>query len=86
MKSQYNYFEFREVTEDDEFNSGKLGFFAPVKIRIKNDCKFGFAYDCLAAEVPLEYHKHLLGLVTLGENIDCVNFTVRDKHAKLLYA
>lgn len=77
MKSQYDYFEFREVTEEDEFNWDKLGLLAPVKVHSKNDWKFGFAYDCETAKIPIDYYKHLLKLITFGENINCINFVVR---------
>ena len=86
MKSQYDYFEFREVTKDDEFHYNTLGFYAPVKIRIKNDWKFGFACDCANISLPLVDLKHLSDLVTLSKKVDCINFTVKNKRAKLLYA
>lgn len=86
MKSQYDYFEFREVTEDDEFHYDTLGFYAPVKVRIKNDWKFGFAYDCANIDLSIVDLKRLSNLVALSEKVDCVNFTTKNKHAKLLYA
>ena len=46
MKSQYSFFEIREVSGADEFaNYTNIGFIAPIKTCFKNDWKFCFVYD-----------------------------------------
>ena len=46
MKSQFDFFEIRDVRETDEFAYyHNIGFIAPIKIRFKNDWKFCFAYS-----------------------------------------
>ena len=46
MKSQYNFFEIREIEKTDEFaNYYNMGFIAPIKLRFKNDWKFSFVYE-----------------------------------------
>ena len=46
MKSQYNFFEIREIEKTDEFaNYYNMGFIAPIKLRFKNDWKFSFVHE-----------------------------------------
>lgn len=46
MKSQYNFFEIREIEKTDEFaNYYNMGFISPIKLRFKNDWKFSFVYE-----------------------------------------
>lgn len=45
MKSQFDFFEIREICESDEFaNLMIIGMISPIKVRFRNDCKFSFVH------------------------------------------
>ena len=45
MKSQFDFFQIREVCESDKFaDFSNIGMISPIKVRFRNDCKFSFVY------------------------------------------
>lgn len=51
MKSQFNFFQIREVCESDKFaDFSNIGMIAPIKVRFINDLKFSFAYSWTCVE------------------------------------